>query len=56
MKRIVGFIFLCTLAMTATAQTYNNGVWYSLFDETAHTMNTQGDCRHTQRAVEIRVD
>lgn len=43
MKRIVGFIFLCVLAMTATAQTYNNGVWYSLFDETAHTMNTQGD-------------
>ena len=31
------------MAFIATAQTYNNGVWYSLYDESEHTMNTQGD-------------
>ena len=35
---------LCCLAFTnAYAQTYNNGTWYALYDETEHTMNTQGD-------------
>lgn len=29
--------------MTISAQTYNNGVWYALYDDGEHTMNTQGD-------------
>ena len=34
---------LCIMAYAVSAQTYKNGVWYSLYDETEHTMNTQGD-------------
>ena len=31
------------MAVSVTAQTYNNGVWYALYDDDEHTMNTQGD-------------
>ena len=30
-------------ALCVSAQTLHNGVWYSLYDEESHTMNTQGD-------------
>ena len=39
----MGLHVLCIMASVVCAQTYNNGVWYSLFDETEHAMNTQGD-------------
>lgn len=35
-------VMLCG-AMTAFAQTYKDGVWYALYDEEEHVMNTQGD-------------
>ena len=34
---------LCMLSVSLSAQTYKNGTWYSLYDESEHTMNTQGD-------------
>lgn len=42
MKKQLIFLFslLCSVAY---AQTYQNGTWYSLYDESEHTMNTQGD-------------
>ena len=42
MKKQLIFLFslLCSVAY---AQTYQNGTWYSLYDETEHAMNTQGD-------------
>ena len=36
-------IILLACAMSLQAQTYNNGVWYALYDNGEHTMNTQGD-------------
>lgn len=42
MKKI--FIFIISLlSAVGYAQTYKNGTWYSLYDESEHTMNTQGD-------------
>ena len=35
-------IFICCLA-SVSAQTYRDGVWYSIYDTETHTMNTQGD-------------
>lgn len=35
-------VLLCG-TMTALAQTYKDGVWYALYDEEDHVMNTQGD-------------
>lgn len=42
MRKLFIFLFglLCSVAY---AQTYKNGTWYSLYDESEHTMNTQGD-------------
>jgi hypothetical protein len=34
---------LCLACADAYAQTYRDGTWYSLYDESEHTMNTQGD-------------
>lgn len=42
MKKV--FIFIISLlSAVGYAQTYKNGTWYSLYDESEHTMNTQGD-------------
>ena len=41
-KQILLLAMLCG-ALTLSAQTYKNGVWYSLYDEGEHAMNTQGD-------------
>lgn len=35
-------IFICCL-VSVSAQTYRDGVWYSIYDTETHTMNTQGD-------------
>ena len=43
MKKLFIICILCAVFCTLRAQTYNNGVWYSLYDATEHTMNTQGD-------------
>ena len=43
MKRLVNIFILLVVALSASAQTYNNGTWYSLYDTKTHTMNTQGD-------------
>ena len=43
MKRFILITALCGLCTVLSAQTYKGGVWYSLFDETEHSMNTQGD-------------
>ena len=37
------FLLCAWTASCAYAQTYRNGTWYALYDETEHTMNTQGD-------------
>jgi len=43
MKRtILGIVFVCG-ALFVSAQTVHNGVWYSLYDDAEHSMNTQGD-------------
>ena len=39
-------IFILILC-PVSAQTYKNGVWYSLYDESEHEMNTQGDYETT---------
>ena len=36
---IIALLGVCGLS----AQTYRNGVWYALYDDTEYTMNTQGD-------------
>jgi len=33
----------CLAVVTVSAQTYKEGMWYSLYDDTEHLMNTQGD-------------
>lgn len=40
MKKNFLICILCAVFCTLRAQTYNNGVWYSLYDATEHTMNT----------------
>ena len=42
MRKLVIILF-CLLFSVSYAQTYKNGTWYSLYDESEHTMNTQGD-------------
>lgn len=43
MKKIYAFLVLCLATLSVSAQTYHNGTWYSLYDDSEHTMNTQGD-------------
>jgi len=43
MKKSVILGMMCVIACSISAQTYKNGVWYSLYDDETHTMNTQGD-------------
>ena len=43
MKRLFLLIVPLTLSLSVAAQTYKNGTWYSLYDDSEHTMNTQGD-------------
>lgn len=43
MKKIYLLSMLCMMSLSLSAQTYKNGTWYSLYDESEHTMNTQGD-------------
>ena len=43
MKRLFLSILPLVAACALSAQTYHNGVWYSIYDDTEHTMNTQGD-------------
>ena len=43
MKKSVILGMMCVMACSLSAQTYKNGTWFSLLDETEHTMNTQGD-------------
>ena len=43
MKKIYLLSMLCLLSLSLCAQTYNNGTWYSIYDVSEHTMNTQGD-------------
>ena len=40
-KLLIACLFL--LSLSAYAQTYSNGVWYSFLDNSEHAMNTQGD-------------
>ena len=43
MRKIFAFLCLSLLTVTVSAQTYHNGTWYSIYDDTEHVMNTQGD-------------
>lgn len=40
MKRSFLICVLCSVLCALQAQTYNNGVWYSLYDDSQHSMNT----------------
>ena len=40
MKKNFLICILCAVFCTLRAQTYNNGVWYSLYDDSEHSMNT----------------
>ena len=43
MKKLIwANIFFCCI-VTVSAQTYKEGVWYSIYDAGTHSMNTQGD-------------
>ena len=43
MKRLILSILPLLVGSALSAQTYHGGVWYSLYDDATHTMNTQGD-------------
>ena len=43
MKKILLSALLLSVGLGVWAQTNNGGVWYSLYDDSEHTMNTQGD-------------
>lgn len=43
MKKCILILVAFALSYSAWAQTYHNGVWYALYDDSEHTMNTQGD-------------
>ncbi len=43
MKKLVLAIIALAVMPCLSAQTYNGGVWYSLYDTQEHTMNTKGD-------------
>lgn len=43
MKRLFFSILPLLVGCALSAQTYHGGVWYSIYDDATHTMNTQGD-------------
>ena len=43
MKRLFLLTLPLALSCSLAAQTFKNGTWYSLYDDSEHTMNTQGD-------------
>ncbi|MBR3408389.1 MAG: hypothetical protein IKG86_06075 [Paludibacteraceae bacterium] len=43
MKRLNLLLILLVAALGLQAQTYKNGVWYALYDDEEHAMETQGD-------------
>ena len=43
MKRLILSILPLLVGCALSAQTYHDGVWYSIYDDATHTMNTQGD-------------
>lgn len=43
MKRLIVSILPLLVGCALSAQTYHDGVWYSIYDDATHTMNTQGD-------------
>ena len=43
MKRLFLSILPLLVGCALSAQTYHDGVWYSLYDDATHTMNTQDD-------------
>ena len=43
MKRLILSILPLWVGCALSAQTYHDGVWYSIYDDATHTMNTQGD-------------
>lgn len=49
MKRLFLSILPLLVGCALSAQTYHDGVWYSLYDDATHTMNTQGD--YTQSGI-----
>ena len=42
-NKIYVLLFCAAMSLSLSAQTYHNGTWYSLYDDSEHTMNTQGD-------------
>jgi len=42
-KRLILSILPLWVGCALSAQTYHDGVWYSIYDDATHTMNTQGD-------------
>ena len=40
MKRLLVYIIPLLTVFCASAQTYKNGIWYSYYDDSEHTMNT----------------
>jgi hypothetical protein len=40
MKKSIFMLFALCLTLGATAQTYTNGTWYSLYDSSNHDLNT----------------
>lgn len=43
MKRLILSILPLLVGCALSAQTYHDGVWYSIYDDATHTMNTRGD-------------
>ena len=43
MKRLFLSILPLLVGCALSAQTYHDGVWYSIYDDATHTMSTQGD-------------
>ena len=43
MKRLILSILPLLVGCALSAQTYHDGVWYSIYNDATHTMNTQGD-------------
>ncbi len=43
MTKIYAFLFCAVMTISLSAQTYHNGTWYAYYDDTEHTMDTQGD-------------
>lgn len=47
MRRTILIVISCVFALGLSAQTYKNGVWYSLYDDGEHNLETQGDYETT---------